>query len=111
MEISHRTTDGVTVFSPRGSIDAVTAPEFSRHIDELVSLGRTRLVVDFSQVEYTSSAGLRVLLGAAKETRARSGDIRLADVRPDVFKVLSLSGFTSILKLFDDVDAAIASFA
>ena len=111
MEILHRTTDGITVFSPRGSIDAVTAPEFSRSIDEIVSLGRTRLVVDFSEVEYTSSAGLRVLLGAAKETRSRSGDVRLAGVRPDVLKVLNLSGFTSILRLFDDVDAAVASFA
>jgi len=62
-------------------------------------------------VDYTSSAGLRVLLGAIKETRAQSGDIRLAGIQPDVQKVLNLSGFTNILKVFDDVDAAVASFS
>lgn len=111
MKITNRDVNGVVVFTPIGSIDAMTATEFSSHIDGLVSGGTTRLVADFAGVDYTSSAGLRVLLGAAKATRAKAGDIRLAGVRPDVLKVLTLSGFTSILQLFDDVDTAVASFA
>ncbi|TVQ24911.1 MAG: anti-sigma factor antagonist [Spirochaetaceae bacterium] len=111
MQISNRDTNGVVVVCPVGSIDATTAAELSSHIDRLVSSGNTRLVADLAGVDYTSSAGLRVLLGAAKATRAKAGDIRLAAVRADVLKVLSLSGFTSILQLFDDVDAAVASFA
>ena len=46
----------------------------------------------------------------AKETRAQSGDMRLSGVQPDVLKVLNLSAFTNILKLFDDLDSAVASF-
>lgn len=111
MEISNQDVNGVVVFRPLGSIDAMSATEFSSHIDELVAGGSIRLVADFTGVDYTSSAGLRVLLGAAKATRAQAGDIRLAGVRPDVLKVLTLSGFTSILQLFDDVDSAVASFA
>lgn len=111
MQISNRDTNGVVVVCPVGSIDATTAAELSSHIDGLVSNGSTRLVADLAGVDYTSSAGLRVLLGAAKATRAKAGDIRLAAVRADVLKVLTLSGFTSILQLFDDVDAAVASFA
>ena len=45
-----------------------------------------------------------------KEARSRGGDIRLAEVRENVRKVLELSGFTSILKLFPDIDSAVASF-
>jgi len=103
--------DGVTVLSLKGSIDAMTAPKITEYIHELVAKGSIKLVADFNGVDYTSSAGLRVLLGAIKETRAQSGDMRLANVQPDVLKVLNLSGFTNILKLFDDLDAAVASYA
>ena len=111
MEISRQKMGGVMVVSPSGSIDATTAPALGAYIDDVVASDETQLVADFAGVDYTSSAGLRVLLGAAKQTRANGGDLRLAAVAPDVMKVLSLSGFTSILKIFDDTDAAVASFA
>ena len=110
MEIQDRQVDGVTVLSLTGSIDAMTAPKITEYIHALVAKGNTKLVADFSGVDYTSSAGLRVLLGAIKETRAQSGDMRLTSVQPDVLKVLNLSGFTNILKLFDELDAAVASY-
>lgn len=111
MEIQGRQVDGVTVLSLKGSIDAVTAPKVTEFIQGQIANGNIKLVADLSGVDYTSSAGLRVLLSAIKETRAQSGDIRLADIQPDVQKVLNLSGFTNILKVFDNVDAAVASFA
>jgi anti-sigma B factor antagonist len=111
MEIQDKQVNGVTVLSLTGSIDAMTAPKVTEYIHGLVSKGNIKLVADFSGVDYTSSAGLRVLLGAIKETRAQSGDMRLTGVQPDVLKVLNLSGFTNILKLFDDLDSAVASFS
>jgi len=111
MEIQDKQVSDITVLTLKGSIDAMTAPKITEYINELVSKGNIKLVADFSGVDYTSSAGLRVLLGAIKETRAQSGDMRLAGVQPDVLKVLNLSGFTNILKLFDDVDSAVASYS
>jgi anti-sigma B factor antagonist len=111
MEIKDRQVNDVTILSLEGSIDAMTAPKITEHIHGLVAKGHIKLVADFSGVDYTSSAGLRVLLGAIKETRAQSGDIRLMGVQPDVLKVLNLSGFTNILKMFDDLDSALASYA
>jgi hypothetical protein len=75
------------------------------------SAGGSRLVVDLSGVDYTSSAGLRALLATVKETRRRGGDLRLADINPNVRKVLDLSGFATILKIYTGVDEAVASFA
>lgn len=111
MEIQDKQVDGITILSLTGSIDAMSAPKITEHIHDLVAKGNIKLVADFSGVDYTSSAGLRVLLGAIKETRAQSGDMRLTGVQPDVLKVLNLSGFTNILKLFDDLDSAVASYA
>lgn len=111
MDVLHKQVGDVTIITLKGSIDAMTAPKISEFIQGLVEKGKVKMVADFSAVDYTSSAGLRVLLGAIKDTRAQSGDMRLAGVQPDVLKVLNLSGFTNILKIFDDSDAAVASYA
>jgi anti-anti-sigma factor len=111
MEIKDKQVDGITVLLLTGSIDALTAPQISEFIQGHITRGNIKLVADLSGVDYTSSAGLRVLLGAIKETRAQSGDLRLTGVQPDVRKVLSLSGFTNILKLFDSLEAAVASYS
>jgi len=111
MEISVRDVDKVTVVSISGSVDGLTAGDLAGALEQQVRSGRTRLVADFEGVEYTSSAGLRALLATMKEARMKGGDFRLAAVRPDVHRVLELSGFTSILKLYADVDAAVASYA
>jgi anti-sigma B factor antagonist len=110
MQINIAQHDHVTVVGVAGSIDALTADTLvSALLDELQA-GRTRLVVHFAAVEYTSSAGLRVLLTTLKEARQRGGDLRLAEIRPNVKQVLELSGFTSILKCYTELPAAVASF-
>lgn len=101
----------VTVATIRGSIDSLTAEQLMAAFASTVSARLPRLVADFSEVVYTSSAGLRALLAALKDARRQGGDFRLAAVQPAVFRVLEMSGFTGILKLYDDVDAAVASFA
>ena len=111
MEIQNRQIEGVTVISLKGSIDALTAPQITEFMQAQIANGNVKLVADLSGVDYTSSAGLRVFLGAIKETRAQNGDMRLAGVQPDVLKVLNLSGFTNILKRYDDVNAAVASYS
>ena len=110
MQISISQHDHVTVVAVTGSIDALTADALVTALNDELTSGRTRLVAHFGAVEYTSSAGLRVLLTTLKEARQRGGDLRLADIRPNVRQVLELSGFTSILKCFADVDGAVASF-
>lgn len=110
MEISVRDVDQVTIVSITGSVDGLTADGLLGALGEQVRDGKTRLVADFTNVDYTSSAGLRALLTTTKDVRQRGGDFRLAAVRTDVHRVLELSGFTSILKLYADVDAAIASY-
>jgi anti-anti-sigma factor len=93
-----------------GSLDGLTAGDLLDRFTAEVARGRTRLVGSFADVEYTSSAGLRVLLAVLKDARARGGDLRLAAVRRDVSRVLDLAGFSGILKMYDDVDAAVASY-
>ncbi len=110
MKVSVQPGDQATVVSIAGSIDGLTADQLLATLDEQVDAGRVRLVADLSELDYTSSAGLRALLDTVKRARNKGGDLRLAAVRAPVMKVLDLSGFTSILKVFDDVPAAVASY-
>lgn len=111
MEITVERRDSVTIVSVSGSVDGLTSADLSSAFRREVEGGQARLVGDFAGVDYTSSAGLRALLETVKEARRRGGDLRLAAVRPEVLRVLELSGFTGILKLFPDVPSAAASFA
>jgi anti-anti-sigma factor len=111
MEIKVTQQDKVTIVSAIGSIDALTAETLLNALIEQVNAGALYLIADLSGVDYTSSAGLRAILGAQKEIRQQGGDLRLAGVQPVVLKVLKLSGFTNIFKMFDDVSTAIASFS
>jgi len=53
---------------------------------------------------------LRTLLGAVKEARSRGGDLRIASTNPGIDKVLKMSGFHNIAKVFSSQDEAVASF-
>jgi anti-sigma B factor antagonist len=110
MQITTSQRDLITVLTITGSVDSLTAEKLTDALGEQVRAGQVRLVVDFGAVEYTSSAGLRSLLGSLKDCRRLGGDLRMAAVTPSVLRVLSLSGFASIIRMFDDVNAAVASF-
>jgi anti-sigma B factor antagonist len=110
MKIELEATSHSAVVRIEGSVDGLTAETLLTTLRAYVEAGNVRLVADLSQVVYTSSAGLRALLATVKEARSRGGDLRLAAVTPNVHKVLELSGFTSILKLYDGVGPALDSF-
>lgn len=110
MEFRTKQVNDVCILTLIGSIDAFTAPKLTELIENQISSGKIKLVADLTDVDYTSSAGLRALLGGIKATRSRGGDLRLVAVQPDVLKVLNMSGFTNILQLFDTINSALNSF-
>ncbi len=111
MEIEMSRSGSITVVGIRGSVDGLTADDLMRTFSDRVTEGSVQLVADCSALDYTSSAGLRSLLGAVKLARQHGGDLRLAAIQAQVLRVLDLSGFTSILKYYPDVQSAVTSFA
>jgi anti-sigma B factor antagonist len=111
MELSVSERKPAHVVTVVGSIDALTSADFSSFVSGQIERGQNRLVVDLSQVDYMSSAGLRAILAVLKEARQLGGDLRLAAAQPGVEKILKLSGFLTILKFYTSVEEAITSFA
>jgi anti-anti-sigma factor len=100
----------VVVVSIVGDVDMYSAQQAGDFLHQQVLKGAKNLVLDFSQVTYLSSAGLRILRTTARECRTIEGDVRLAAVNPDVAIVLRLSGFDQFIKSYPDVKTAITSF-
>ncbi len=110
MQINITRHETIFVLAITGSIDSLNADELSQGFAASIAQGHVRLVADFSLVNYTSSAGLRSLLGTVKSCRLAGGDLRMASVQPQVQRVLDIAGFTSILNIFPDVRHAVESF-
>ena len=95
MNINIEKVNNSTVFKLEGRLDTVTAPELEQAINnEGNSL--ENLVLDFGGINYISSAGLRVLLGAQKKMNDQ-GSMELINVNDDVMDILEMTGFADIL--------------
>ena len=85
------------VVSLEGRLDTVTAPELENDLQELLP-GLTELKLDFANLDYISSAGLRVLLSAQKVMN-KQGEMTLTNVSEAVMEIFEVTGFTDILTI------------
>lgn len=111
MDLQTRTEGSAIVVTLSGRLDAVTAPEFEKSIRELIDSGNIYIVVDFAQLDYISSAGLRGLLLMAKLLNAKGGQSCLANVKGNVRSVFDMCGFCSVFKMENSVAEALAAIA
>jgi anti-sigma B factor antagonist len=98
MEITKSFSEDKVILALNGKISAASAGEFNAAVEE--ALGeRSVLILDFKDVDYLASAGLRVLVGAQKKTRASGGSLTLLNVREEVMTVLEVTGLDEILDI------------
>jgi anti-sigma B factor antagonist len=94
-----------------GRIDSLSSPRLAEVFDAIIEAGRFRIVFDMSDVDYVSSAGLRVLIDAQKTCKRWSrGEVVLAGVRAPVLEVLDMVGFVPLFRFFEDATIAVGSF-
>ena len=103
--------DGVVVVAPQGRLDSSTASGFEGELLPLAESGARRLIVDFSEVAYISSAGLRVLLMAAKKAKAAGVTFALAGMSAGVQQVMDISGFANFFTIYATRTEALAALA
>ena len=97
MTIEIRKNAEVTTIEIIGRLDTTTAPGLDKTINEDIADAKN-LVLDFKALEYISSAGLRVLLGAQKKMQ-KIGSMKLVNVREEVMEVFEMTGFSDILTI------------
>ena len=90
-----------------GRIDATSAPILETKINELLGKGMVRLLIELSQVDYLSSAGLRFLLAATKKYKSYEGVLAIAAAGEEVMEIIKMAGFEKILNIFPDEKQAV----
>jgi anti-sigma B factor antagonist/stage II sporulation protein AA (anti-sigma F factor antagonist) len=114
MESSVETLANVVIIKVAGRIDHSTAPAFGSillpHVESCSAEGKI-LVLDLGDVTYMSSAGLRMLMIAAKGCRKQVGKIVLAALQPTIMEVFKIGRFDMVLETFPTVRAALAAIS
>jgi anti-sigma B factor antagonist len=110
MEIDIKEVGSVTVLGFSGNLDTNTAPDAESQINGLMDGGASRILIDFENLNYISSAGLRVLLATAKKMITIDGALKICSLNKTVYEVFDISGFNKILSLEANEEDALASF-
>jgi len=111
MELTHRTLKRADLVTINGHVDSNTAQDLEAALRGINDARRFRIVLDVANLEYISSAGLRVLVQTLKNCRRYNrGDLLLASVPEFIAGVLDLAGLAPMFKTFPDAVEAIGSF-
>jgi len=102
MDLTIKREKDISYVYVKGRIDAVTASEFEKGLNEMISRGEIKFVIDLSDSEYISSAGLRSILVIAKRLKAENGKMVFSGLKGTVEEVFKISGFYSIFDIFEN---------
>jgi anti-sigma B factor antagonist len=111
MEVTTKQFKRSDLVKATGRIDSQTAPQLAEVFEALTEAERFKIVFDMSEVEFLSSAGLRVLINVQKTCkRWNRGELVLANVTQRIQETLDLAGFVPLFRFSDDVLEAVGSF-
>ena len=97
MTITKMTEGDTVTLQLKGWLDTETSPALADLIDEMAEV--RRLVLDFAEVAYISSAGIRILIRAHKKMHAQQGILEILHANADILEILRMSGLDQKLTL------------
>ncbi len=112
LETTSDSIDGLSlqIVKVQGYLDTSTFPKLQDHLQELIEKGEYRIIVEFGELSYISSAGLGVLMGMLQEVRQYNGDLKLSNMAPKIRNLFDMLGFSRLVRIYDDVDTAKKAF-
>jgi anti-sigma B factor antagonist len=111
MEISTSQFKHCDLVKAKGRVDSYTAPQLADAFNALTENGRHKLAFDMSELDFLSSAGLRVLINTQKTCkRLNRGELVLVGIPENIYAALDLAGFIPLFKIYDDILTAVGSF-
>jgi len=109
MQITKSQERDTTILAFTGHLDTKTSKAAEDAVNAALDAGAVKLGLDFTALEYISSAGLRVLLATMKRIKKAGGKLHLWGMNPTVKEVFVISGFSNIFSMFDGRAAALAA--
>jgi len=110
MEIIELKQGKISIFKLQGRLDSNTSQSFEKRLLDAISDGFKSVIIDFKDLDYISSAGLRVILKATKTLKREDGKIMLCSMQDYVKEVFEIAGFDSFLPIVPTMDDALKAF-
>jgi anti-sigma B factor antagonist len=107
MEIIENQKEDVSIFKLNGRLDSNTSPALEKKLVAAIENGTRNMVIDFENLDYISSAGLRIILKTTKDLKRTEGNIVLCAMQDYVREVFEIAGFDTFLPIFSTVDEAL----
>jgi len=107
MEIIENQKEDVSIFKLNGRLDSNTSPALEKKLVAAIENGTRKMVIDFENLDYISSAGLRIILKTTKDLKRTEGNIVLCAMQDYVREVFEIAGFDTFLPIFSTVDEAL----
>ncbi len=108
MEINSSQYKHCDLVKAQGRVDSATAPQLAKVLDDITNSGRYKIILDLAEVDFMSSAGLRVLISTQKTCkRYNRGEIVLAAVPKRIHDALDLAGFIPLFRFYDNALEAV----
>jgi anti-anti-sigma factor len=111
MDITPRQNGDILVLDMIGRLDSSTSGSAHDAFVKFANSGAKRIVLNLDKLDYVTSAGIRAILTLAKLAQSSNGELKICHATGGVKDVLQASGFNSLIKIFDDEQSAIASWA
>ena len=107
MEFSVKKLGQAVIIRLTGRLDAITSPQFERDIEKCITSPQDNLVLDLAELDYISSAGLRIILKIAKAFNGVQWSLSLCQPQDHVREIFEMSGFEHFITLRDSVSECI----
>ena len=107
MEVVETKHDGICILALRGRLDASSSSKFREKILHIIEDGTRKVILDCENLDYISSAGLRVVLEATKEIKRNEGKIMLCALQDYIKEVFEVAKFDAFLPIGATVEAAL----
>ena len=106
------TTDheDVKVVGINGMLDTGTAPDLEKQLSELIDQGHIKIILNFEDLAFIASTGLRVILSTGKKLAKAGSEIRICTLNDTVQDIFEMSGFISMFKVFETVEEGLENF-
>ena len=111
MQLTKKHEKGISIISVNGTVDALSSYALENDLLGLMSSGKLFIVIDVSEMDYITSAGLRSLLVAAKMVNLKKGFMGLCGLNDDVKKIFGMVNLESILNIYEDMASALSAAA
>lgn len=109
MEVQVEEKDEVVVFRISGRLDAASSPQLEKKISSIIDSGHFRILLDLANVEYLSSAGMRLMLSISKRLKNIEGKIVACSLNDEVMDVIRMAGFDQVLEVYPTEAAALTN--